>query len=407
MKTLAQNPYLKMMLATAALTLFLALNSFGFYTFLTSRYPGTNDFYARWRPTRAWLFEGRSPYADSVTLDTQIGMYGRPAKPEEDKGLFSYPMFSMIFFAPFALFESYAWASAAWLSVLFASLIGLAALGLTWSGWRPPLWLFALTMLFSILWYHTVRTLLLGQFAAIESLIIVSALLALRAEKDELAGILLALSTTKVQMAFLVIPGLLLWAVWLKRWKLIIWFAGAIAAMLALSFVLLPTWLFEWRAQLGKYVGNTFIGSPVSVITIAVLPGGGALPEYIVSGCIVLYMLWEWWRARGPTGRHFDWAVAFTLVVTNLVALRTATTNYVMMIPALFLLFRFAQERWGRAGLAAVALTQAILLFGIWALFLTTVKGNVEQSPTYLPLPIFLFVGLILIRNAWTKPETV
>ena len=61
MKTLAQNPYLKMMLATAALTLFLALNSFGFYTFLTSRYPGANDFYARWRPARAWLFEGRSP----------------------------------------------------------------------------------------------------------------------------------------------------------------------------------------------------------------------------------------------------------------------------------------------------------------------------------------------------------
>ena len=258
-------------------------------------------------------------------------------------------------------------------------------------------------MLFSILWYHAMRTLLLGQFAAIESLILVGALLALRAGKDELAGILLALSTTKIQMAFLVIPALLLWAMWLRRWKFVGWFAAAMAGLLVLSFAMLPTWVFEWRAQLSNYVDNTFIGSPVSVITAYLFPGAGSLPEWIISGCIVLYMLWEWWQAHGQVGRHYDWAVALTLVVTNLVALRTATTNYVMMIPALYLLFHFMQERWGRAGVAAIAVTQAVLFFGIWALFLATVRDNVEQPPTYLPFPILLFVGLAAIRNRWIK----
>ena len=396
---------LRIGLGVGGLILFLTLTTLGFYSVFTNRYPGANDFYARWRPARAWLFEGRSPYTDSVTLDTQLGMYGRPAKPEEDKGLFSYPMFSMIFFAPFALFDSYAWASAAWLSVLFGSLVGLVAVSLNWAGWRPPVWLFALTMIFSILWYHAVRTLLLGQFAALEALILAAALLAAGAEKDEWAGVLLALAMTKIQMAFLMIPGLLLWSVSLKRWKLGAWFASALAVLLALSFMLLPTWVAEWRAQLGTYVDNTFIVSPISVIAQYLLPGNAFWLEWAVSGCLGLYLLWEWWQARGQTGRQFAWVAALTLVVTNLIALRTATTNYVMMTPALFLLFRFMHERWGWRGLLAIAFAEFTLFFGIWILFLVTVTGNVEQPPTYLPLPILLFVGLLLTRRLARAPS--
>jgi hypothetical protein len=384
---------------------FWLISGFGFYQFFTSRYPGANDFYARWRPTRAWLFEGRSPYADSVTLDTQLGMYGRPAKPEEDKGLFSYPMFSMIFFAPFGFFESYALASGYWLAVLFISLIGLALLSFVWSGWRPGLILFAVTLLFSIVWYHSVRTLLLGQFAALEAVLVVAALLAVQQRKDGVAGVLLALATTKIQMAFLIIPGLVLWALNLRRWRLVVGFGLAMLGLLVMSFVFLPTWPFEWQAQLSKYVDNTFIGSPVSIILLAVWPGAGRWVELLISGLLGGYLLWEWWQARGHTGRRFLWAGALTLVITNIVALRTATTNYVMMLPALFLFLRWVQERWSRTGGWLVIGIEAGLFVGIWAAFLLTLEGNVEQPLPYLPLPLFLLVGLWVMRNDWLKPE--
>lgn len=378
-----------------ATVVFLAVLTVAFHNFLTSRYPGANDYYARWRPMRAWLFEGRSPYDDSVTRDTQLGMYGRPALPREDKGLFSYPFFSVIFFAPFALVASYAWSSAAWLAVLLACLLALLPLSLAWAGWRPAPLLFVLTALFGLAWYPAVRALFLGQFAAIEAVLIVGALLAVRARRDEWAGVLLALSLTKFQLVFLLIPGLMLWALAHRRWKLIAWFGGAAAALMGGSLLLMPTWIGEWRAQLGIYVEQTFIGSPVAVITEWLLPGAGHWPEAVVSGGLMLYLLWEWWRARGDAGgARWEWAASLTLVITNLVGLRVATSNYVVMTPALFWVF----SRWGKRSTVWVALAQAVLFIGLWALFLATVRGNQEQALMYPPLPILLFAGLLAVR---------
>jgi hypothetical protein len=390
-------------LGAGLLVVFLIADTYAVHALFTSRYPGANDFYARWRPTRAWLFEGRSPYADAVTRDTQIGMYGRPALPHEDKALFSYPFYSILFFAPPSLIADYAWASAAWLAVLQIALLALPALSFAWSGWRPPSWLFGTTLWFGLFWYHAARTLILGQFAGLNAALIVAALLAARMERDAGAGILLALSASKPQMTFLLIPGLLLWAVSLKRWRLIGWFAGTMAALLGGSFLLLPSWLAEWRNQLTVYVDHSINRSPVAFIAEALFPGAGRLPELLIGGAILAFLLWGWWGARGQSGRRFAWAAALTLVTTNLIALRTATTDYVMMTPALFLLFAFAQERWGRRGLILIAAAQAALFFGLWALFFATVQGDVEQPPMYLPLPILLFVGLALVRRAWVS----
>ncbi|MGH2522475.1 MAG: glycosyltransferase family 87 protein, partial [Anaerolineales bacterium] len=391
------------LLGTAVLLIFLLADSYLMYTFFTKPYPGANDFYARWRPTRAWLFEARSPYADSVTLDVQIGMYGHPARPEQDKGLFSYPFFSILFFVLPSLISDYAWASAIWLAVLQVALLGLIALSLAWSGWRPPPWLFGLTLLFSLFWYHTARTLILGQFAALNALMIVGALLAARSGRDVLAGILLALTTAKPQMTFLIVPGLLLWAASLRRRRLIAAFAVTFGALLIGSLLWLPSWPFEWRRQLTLYVDNSVNRSALSFIAEALLPDSRAWPtlQAFLNGVLFLYLLWQWWRARRATGRLLDWTAALTLVVTNLVALRTATTDYVMMTPALFLLFCFTQEAWGRRGLALVAIIQTVSFFGLWALFFATVQGDQEQSVMYLPLPILLLAWLVLIHKRW------
>jgi hypothetical protein len=38
------------------------------------------------------------------------------------------------------------------------------------------------------------------------------------------------------------------------------------------------------------------------------------------------------------------------------------------------------------------------LLIGLWALFFATVQGDQEHSAMYLPLPLLLFGGLLLLR---------
>jgi hypothetical protein len=390
-----------LVLLAVGLPLFLAIDSYATYTFLTSRILGANDFYARWQPLRAWLTKGSDPYAKSVTVETEIGMYGHPAGPDDDLAMFDYPLYSVLFFGLTALIAPYAWASAVWIAILQVCLLALAALSLAWSQWRPPPLLFGLTILFSILWYHSVRTLLLGQFAGVEALLLTAAVLAARAGRDAWAGLLLALATTKPQMAVLLIPAVLLWAAWHQRWALIGWFAGVLALLCGISFLLLPSWLLEWLGQINGYVGNTGIPGPVAILTAALLPGTGHWVEYGLDSLLIIYLIWAWYQARQDAGRRLDWAVALTLVVTNLIALRTATTNYVMMLPALFLLFALAQQHWGRRGQTVIVFVEAVLLVGLWTLFAVTVQGTAEQPAMYLPLPIFLLVGLALARRAW------
>ena len=60
------------------------LLAYGAYSLFTSQIPSGNDFYPRWRGTRALLLEGKDPYSEEVTLEIQRGMYGRPAREDED-----------------------------------------------------------------------------------------------------------------------------------------------------------------------------------------------------------------------------------------------------------------------------------------------------------------------------------
>jgi hypothetical protein len=61
-------------------------------------------------------------------------------------------------------------------------------------------------------------------------------------------------------------------------------------------------------------------------------------------------MLVEWYLALKKEEAHFLWAAILTLVITNLVAIRTATTNYDELLPLLFYIIKFIQSRWRIAG---------------------------------------------------------
>jgi hypothetical protein len=124
-----------------------------------------------------------------------------------------------------------------------------------------------------------------------------------------------------------------------------------------------------------------------------------------LGGLLLLYLLWEWIQALGKPDRWFQWTSAMTIVVTNLVAIRTATTNYVVLLPALILIFSIWRERWGASARVGVCGTLTVLFVGLWWLFLSTVEGNVESPAMYLPLPIVVFIGLWWTR--WWAVRTV
>jgi hypothetical protein len=68
---------------------YVAFGAWALYTFVTSKYPGANDFYQRWRGAKAFWVEGRDPYGADVARDVEIELYGTPYNP--DPALDEYP----------------------------------------------------------------------------------------------------------------------------------------------------------------------------------------------------------------------------------------------------------------------------------------------------------------------------
>jgi len=368
------------------------------------RAPGGNDFLTRWVGAHAWLRDGINPYDPRVSLRAQEMIYGRPADPAsgEDVANFVYPLPAMIFFGPFGLLP-YTMARAVWMTLLELCLPAMVILGARLARWNPPMGVMGSLMLFSVMWYHGFRAVVVGQFAVIEALLMTAALLAIQRRHDVWAGLLLALTVAKPQMAFLLAPFAVLWAASQRRWWVVISSVGFLGLLMGVSLLLIPDWPTLWLRQLIDYPTYTDIGSPISILASAVPPAEVWI-ERVLTALLLLYLLWEWGQASGKGERPFLWAAQLTLVITNLVAFRTATTNFVALLPALCLIFAVWSERWGRGSRLSVVLTLSVLMAGLWALFLSTVEGNVESAAMYLPAPIIILLGLWWARW-WARRE--
>ncbi len=386
----------KSSISLAALTLlFIGMVVIMQVTF-TSKVPGANDFYPRWKGAQGFWLEGIDPYSTAATEAIQQGMYGRLATPTEDQALFVYPFYTIFLLIPLVGL-SYAWVSAIWLTVLLFALVIGVVICLQLLNWQPPLWLLSLLLIWSIIFYNSARTIILGQFSGLIFVWIVGCLLALRRERDILAAVLLSLATIKPQMSFLLIPVLMLWGIGQRRWRFVGGFIVSMAGLAGLSFLLLPHWLLGFIEQVQAYPGYTVEGSPVYIITRIYLPQLGAIAEYILFGLVTLFALYHLRNVMRETAvsPQFLFSVCVTLVATNLLVSRTATTNYVVLYLPLLWGLQIVAQKW-RHGHIIVATILLIITIGMWSLFLTTISGDAESAVMFLPIPFILLLMLFL-----------
>ncbi len=391
-----RNPALNLILALLTFAVIFAGLTWVYYRFSVDN-PGGGDFLPRWAGARAFLVEGQNPYSEEVSQDIQNLFYGRLAREGEDQQFFVYPFFSILFFGPFALIENYELARALWMTVLTLCLGWLAFSSADVVDWKNRPLKTVFLAVFAVFWYFGVRNIINGQFAVLNTVLIILAFQFIKKKEDVPAGFLLALSTIKPQMVFLLIPLILIWAYSKKRYGLIYGTLGTLAILIALSTLLLPTWIRDNLIQIVAYPNYTDIGSPVSVIA-GWLPGIEKLLSSTLHIVLYLYLLVEWFLVWKKDERWLLWTALMTLTITNLVALRTATTHFVVLLPALFLVFRVTEGRWKKLGQVVSALLLLILLAGGWGLFLLTVDGNTENAIMYVPLPVFCLFALWWVR---------
>ena len=369
------------------------------YRFSTQN-PGGNDFLARWNGARFWVTWHISPYAGPVGLSTQMMVYNHPADPArgEDENLFVYPFYSLIFFGPFGRLD-FTSARAIWMSLLECALAAAVFLSLRLARWKVSAVGAAGLILFSLFWYPGVRTLILGQYSGINVLLILGSLLLIQQHRDAPAGILLALSTCKPQMVFLLIPFTLLWGVSNRRWKLLGSLLGAIALLVVGSWIVLPSWPLEWLRQLLEYPTYTGrIGTVVDIVS-GILPGARSAFSILLYLALSIWLVVTWIQAWGSGANRFLWTALLTLVISNLVAFRTATPHYIAFLPILFMVCQALGERYPGHRRLVTGLTLGSLLAGLWILFLVTVDGNLESGINYVPLPLLSLAALVWLEK--------
>jgi len=370
-------------------------------TFVNYRFanqnPGGNDFVPRWLNTRQWLTAGINPYSEEAALAVQQLIYGHPAEAGQDRALFAYPIYATIVFTPYALVSGdYTLARALWMTTLQLVLIGLTFVSLKLAEWRISAWATAGLVLFTLLWYHSVRPLINGNVSILIALFIAAGLLAVRSKRDILAGLLFTLSTIKPQVVVLLIPLVLLWSVSNKRWRLIASFLGFMGLLLLVGTALEPDWLWQNIQQVLDYPSYTLPGNPAAIFE-SWWPEVGRSIGWVLGVGLAGILIWRW---RDTWRKDFEFLLItayLTLAVTNLIGFTTAASNFIALYPGLILLLAYLDRRYNRAGQWLAAALAVGLLLGLWILFGATVAGREQSHVMFFPLPVLVMVSMLIL----------
>ena len=414
----SRQTYTLWFILAALFLLLIAAESFALYTVFTSKFPGANDFFVRWLGGREYLLRGVNPFDPSVAEKAQMAMFGRLAQPgDKDEAYFAYPLYTLYFFWPLSLLP-YAWAQAIWMTLLQFMLLGITVLSIRLAGWRPPSWLFLLTIFWGIFFYNGGRAIILGQFSVLVGLALLLGLWAIDNDRDAWAGAFLSITTIKPQMVFLVLLFLLLYALAHRRWRLLGSFAASVAVLVVSSMALIPTWPLDFISNAIAYSDYVAFGTPLENLLHYFLPSSLAAPlTIILSVLFFIALLPGWWlalfdlrftiydlrfslRRQSKIEGAYTWALMSTLIVGSLITFRSATTNQVILyLPLFFFFTRLTKlnrsER--QTNMLIVSIELGLLIF-MWGVFSLTLEGNWEHVMMHGLLPALM---LLLYTADW------
>jgi hypothetical protein len=259
--------------------------------------------------------------------------------------------------------------------------LSVLALVATWwfaapgTGWRRLLWLLA-----ALAWYPVLYELSLGQPILFVLLAVAGCWKLAEAGKPYLAGVVLAVSTLKPQLA-LFVPAVLLLA---GRWRIVVGWAVPAAILAGLSLAMLGgDGLGDYRHLLTEEqrdINNRFF-------TLAVLFGPGWLTSLVQGVVIVAGLIAAFLNRHAGLGR----LIALGLVTSVLSATYLHLQDFTILLVAMWLFWREEPPAWQRWWLLVIAVAlefawpltpgPALLAIAVWWVLLCIPAAVRKSTP--------------------------
>lgn len=364
---------------------------------------GGEEFLPGYAATRLFLLEGESPYGARVDQEIErqaAARQGNGITGENGVSYFTEPFYAVLLFTPFALIPNYHLAHAIWMTVLEISVIGLVLLSISLSRWKISIWSLIAIIIFSVFWYHSFIPIISGNLTILVALMIVLALMAIRARNDGLAGILLAFSSIKPEMMLVLAVYVMIYSIVQQRWRIFWGFISSLAFLIGTSFLFIPDWTLQYLRKVIREPDQVFGITPRRVL-VESLPGVGEQVGWALTILMLTALIVEWRASTHEDFPWFYWTALLSLVATNLIGIATNPANFVALIPAVVLVFSAWDSHWRMVGKWLVILSMILLFFGPWAFFLQNLEAPsqlIHYPITFVGLPIFLLITLY-----WTR----
>jgi hypothetical protein len=362
---------------------------------------GGIDFFPQWAAANAWSgsAKGISPYAAQVAQQIYRDVQGHEPIPAIKAAPYAFlsPLYSMAFLAPLGAMDIVT-ARTIWMAVSELCLILIAVFTLKLSGWKVTGFGAGFLFLFALISYYGARTVIQGSFSAVGAALILGGLLLIQTRHDMDAGLVLALATVDLHLSALLVLFTVIWALSVGRLRIVAGILIGVGFLTVCAMVFIPDWPIQW-------VKSMFLNLPAIVDRGSVIetlanrmPGISHPLSLVLYGLAGIYLVWEWILAWGRDERWFLWTALLTLVISLVLPLRVASTDAVVLLPVVCMLFRSWQERWGVGGQRAAWVLLGLFTAGFWELFLVTLNGTRESPIMQLLPPILCLICLWWVR---------
>jgi hypothetical protein len=355
------------------------------------------EFYLQWASGRMLAMDNQNPYNSNVPLPD---FWEDTASARMVVRRLNTPLYSLVFIFPFMLIDNFDIAFLTWLFFSELLVLTLFLSIIKFTEWKISPLIVIVVAAFLGFSYSSFQAYFSGSLIILTTVFLVFSFLAVKSDKNELAGILLALTTIQAHFYILIYLLAIIWAASVRKWGYIVWFFAGLFILSVISAFIIPGWIMDYFRLLLRFGENFTLWTPADILVTS-LPGIGKQLAWALTIGLSMTLVIEWILVRGKEIQWFFWTACLTLTASQLIGLAVdPVEHFILTVPLLLILSGWVR-RTGILGQRIMIISLTGIIAVPW--FLAYRAGLQPHIITpgnglFFFMPLILLVGMFWIR---------